>query len=103
MSGVAVFLVKLLDLLDVGEQFLLVQRLADLHGDFFLDLGIAQLFVALNLDFRDARARLHDVGQHHAAVVGLVHRNADVVKLAGGVKRVDVVLGGVGLVDVARP
>ncbi len=36
-----VFLVQLLDVLDVGEHFLLIQRVADLEGDLFLELGIA--------------------------------------------------------------
>ena len=34
---VAVFFVELLHLLRVGEQFLLVQRLADLDGDFLAE------------------------------------------------------------------
>ena len=39
---------------------------------FFLSLESLSFLLPSMLDFRDARARLHDVGQHHAAVVGLV-------------------------------
>ena len=39
-AGPAVFFVKLLDFLGVGEQFLLIERLAGLHGDFFPDFGM---------------------------------------------------------------
>ena len=96
--GQAVFFIQLLHLLHVGEHLLLVQRLADLEGDLFLELRVAQLLVPLKPDFRDARTHLHDVGQHHAAVVGLLHRHADVVELAGAVKQMHVVLRQAGLV-----
>ena len=55
-AGIAVFLVKLLNLLAVGEQFLFVQRLADLGGDFFSDFGSAQFFVARDDDVRSCAA-----------------------------------------------
>ena len=101
-AGIAVFFVELL------ISWLSVNSFCSSSGSpvftviFFRILEVAEFFVALDLDVRQPRARLHDVGQHHAAVVGLVHRDADVVKLPGGVKRVDVVLGGGGEIDVAR-
>jgi hypothetical protein len=99
--GITVFFVKLLNLLAVGEQFLLIERLAGLDRDFFADFGIAELFVALDFDVGQPRVDLDNVSQHHAAIVGLVQRDANVVKLSRRVKRLDVVLGDVGPVNIA--
>ncbi len=98
---VAVFLVELLHLLHVAEQLLFIQRLAHLHRDLLFKFGIADLFVAVHLDVRQARTGLHDVGQHHAAIVRRFRRDADVVKLPRAIERVDIVLGGVRPVAVA--
>src|SRR5665213_2982463 len=90
--GEAVLFIQLFHLLHVGEQLQLVQRLADLDGDFFLQLVVGKFFAALDFDFRDARARLHRVGHNHAAVIRLGHGNPDVLKLPRAVKRMHVIL-----------
>ena len=90
--GVAVFFIQLFHLLHVGEQFLFVQRLAHLDRDFFLQLGFADFAGTFDFDGGHARPCLDQIRQHHTAVIGLRHRDADVVKLAGAVKQVHIVL-----------
>ncbi len=90
--GQAVLFVELLHLLDVREDLLVVQRFAHLDGDFFAELGVGKLVVALDADLGDARAHLHRIGQDDPAVIRRIHLDADVVELAGAVKGMDIIL-----------
>ena len=98
---VAVFFIQLLHVLGLGEQFLLVQRIPDLGGEFFAELGLLHLFIALEPDLRHAQADLHRISEHHAAVIRQLSGDADVVKLTRAVERMDVVLGEVDAVNIA--
>ena len=65
-AGIARLLVHLLDVLGVGEQLALVQGSPTLEVIFLQQLGVAELLVALELDFRQARLALDHVGEDHA-------------------------------------
>src|SRR5207249_8566490 len=82
-------LVQFLDGPRVGEQLLLVERVAHFGSEFLAQFGVVEFTVAFEPDVGHARLGLDDVRQHHALrCVGL--SGAEVVEQAGGVKIDDV-------------
>ena len=68
------------------------QGLADFGGELLAQFGVAEALVAVEIDFREARFALNDVGQNHALGRRFRRGHADVIEQAGRVEVAHVVV-----------
>ena len=93
-------LVHLFYFLGIGVDLARIHRLADFGADLLLQLGRPELFVAHKNDVRDLELAFQQINQSHPFERALLS-HADVLKKAGGIKILDILVDGVAVVRLA--